>query len=154
MSTFDPNKLSVEFRNGVTNTEPITPRKYTLTHSDQTAELFLTIGLSFAYDKINPIRDEVFAEWVIKDNLYYCYTYLNVDGLHGSLEMATKRNEIFRRELPLALQAIRYGDQLFFNAYPDLDYSQIIVFFMSAYPQLNKIENWGTFSEYNNLSSL
>jgi hypothetical protein len=50
--------------------------------------------------------------------------------------------------LPLALEAIRYGDNEFFNAHPGLDKSPIIVFFMSTNPQYNKVENWGTFSDY------
>ncbi len=40
MSKLNTDKLSVEFRNGVTSTEPILGRRYTLTHSDITAELF------------------------------------------------------------------------------------------------------------------
>jgi hypothetical protein len=59
MSKLNPEKLSVEFRQGVTPTEPIIPRRYTLTHSDITAELFLTIGSYYAYDKITAMRDEV-----------------------------------------------------------------------------------------------
>ena len=50
MERLDPEKLYVVFRPGVTMTEPVLGRKYTLTHSDITAELFLTIGLQFAYD--------------------------------------------------------------------------------------------------------
>ncbi|ADF99882.1 conserved domain protein [Clostridium botulinum F str. 230613] len=52
MNKFNTDKLSVEFRNGVTSTEPTLGRRYTLTHSDITAELFLTIGSAYAYDKI------------------------------------------------------------------------------------------------------
>lgn len=40
MSKLNPEKLSVEFRVGVTFAELIIPRRYTLTHSDITAELF------------------------------------------------------------------------------------------------------------------
>lgn len=44
MKVFDPEKLYVEFRPGVTKTEPILGRKYTLTHSDISAELFSDSG--------------------------------------------------------------------------------------------------------------
>lgn len=63
MGKLNPEKLFVEYRPGVTATEPVMGRKYTLTHSDETADLFLTIGLEYAYDKINKMRDEVLAEW-------------------------------------------------------------------------------------------
>ncbi len=63
MEKLNPEKLYVEFRDGVTATDPVIGRKYTLTHSDVTADLFLTIGLEFAFDQINRMRDEVLAEW-------------------------------------------------------------------------------------------
>ena len=71
MSRLKPEKLSVEFRKGVTTTEPIIPRRYTLTHSDVTADLFLTIGLIYAYDKVNAMRDEVLGEWINAQNGYF-----------------------------------------------------------------------------------
>ncbi|MEG0774866.1 staygreen family protein [Clostridium sp.] len=149
MGKLNPEKLSVEFRDGVTSTEPIIPRRYTLTHSDITAELFLTIGSKYAYDKINNMRDEVLGEWNKNRETYFYYVYLNVDedGQFGA-KAAAIRDFIFRRELPLALEAIRYGDKEFFSAHPELDKSPIIVFFMSTYPKFNKVENWGTFSNY------
>lgn len=149
MGKLNPEKLSVEFRDGVTSTEPIIPRRYTLTHSDITAELFLTIGSKYAYDKINSMRDEVLGEWIKNGETYSYYVYLNVDedGQFGA-KAAAIRDFIFRRELPLALEAIRYGDKEFFSAHPELDKSPIIVFFMSTYPEFNKVENWGTFSNY------
>ena len=145
MSIFYPEKLSVEFKDGVTVTKPVIPRRYTLTHSDITGDLFLTIGIHYAWDKINPMRDEVLGEW--KQNgssLYYC-VYLHIDQGQYNQNAAAKRFEIFRRELPLALTAIRYGDRFFFNAYPHLDEAPIIVSFMSAYPQFARQEVLGTF---------
>ncbi|MEL7646558.1 MAG: staygreen family protein [Sedimentibacter sp.] len=147
MSNLNPGKLSVEYREGITATEPIIPRRYTLTHSDLTAELFLTIGMTYAYDKINSMRDEVLGEWIKNGDNYLYYVYLYVDGQFSPLE-AQIRNYIFRRELPLALEAIRFGDRKFFSAHSELDSSPIIVYFLSTYPDYNKAENWGTFSDY------
>ena len=147
MSKLSPEKLSVDFREGVTPTAPIIPRRYTLTHSDITAELFLTIGLKYAYDKISAMRDEVLGEWIKTVDGYFFYVYLHVDSNLGPAA-TTIRNTVFRRELPLALEAIRYGDKNFFSAHLELDYAPIIVYFNSMSPNFNKIENWGTFSEY------
>ncbi|WP_017415257.1 staygreen family protein [Clostridium tunisiense] len=147
MRKLNPEKLLVEFTQGVTETEPIIPRRYTLTHSDSTAELFLTVGENFAFNKINSIRDEVLGEWIKKGPSYYYHAYLLVDGESVITNVAI-RDAIFRRELPLALQAIRYGDQKFFNAHRELDSVPIIVFFQSSLPKYNKVENWGTFSDY------
>ena len=79
MNRLDPDKLFVELRDGVTLTEPIIGRKYTLTHSDITAELFLTIGLQYAFDRISDMRDEVLAQWVM-DEYLYLYVYVYVDA--------------------------------------------------------------------------
>ncbi|WP_326909920.1 staygreen family protein [Sedimentibacter sp. MB31-C6] len=147
MSRLNPEKLYVEFTD-VTATEPIIPRRYTLTHSDITADLFLTIGSDFAYYKLNPMRDEVMGEWMEDDangNAFYVYLY--VDGQFVP-EIKAIREAIFRKELPLALEAIRYGDNDFFNAHPNLNYIPIIVYFLSTDPMFYKIENWGTFSDY------
>lgn len=147
MSRLNPERLQVEFV-GVSPTEPIIPRRYTLTHSDFTGDLFLTLAPDFAYYKITPMRDEVLGEWMLINNNYEYYVYLFVGGGQFSSEAKTIREAVFRRELPLALEAIRYGDNKFFEANPELDYKPIIVYFLSNDPIFNKVENWGTFSNY------
>lgn len=147
MKRLNPDKLYVEFRTGVTVTEPTIGRKYTLTHSDITADLFLTIGLQFAYEKVNDMRDEVLAEWRTNNGFPFLYVYVLVDGQFGSA-FAAVRNAIFRRELPLALEAIRYGDRRFFVAHPDLDNAPIWIHFDSTNPEYNRFECWGTPKDY------
>ena len=96
MSKLNPGKLSVDFREGVTTTEPIIPRRYTLTHSDITAELFLTIGLKYAYDKISAMRDEVLGEWIKTRNGYFFHVYL---FLNRNILQCSKLNSllVFKR---------------------------------------------------------
>jgi len=148
LAHFIPEKLSVVYLDDVTPTEPVMPRYYTLTHSDLTGELFLAIGKQFAWDKINPLRDEVLGEWKTNGiSLYYC-VYLYIDQGQLNENVSAKRTEIFRRELPLALTAIRYGDRFLFGTYSNLDHASIIVHFMSAYPQFARQENWGNFRSY------
>ncbi len=141
MMKLNPDKLYVELRDGVTYTEPVIGRKYTLTHSDITADLFLSIGIQYAYDKITIMRDEVLAEWRM-GNSPYLFVHLHVDG-HISSEATAIRNMIFRRELPLALEAIRYGDRYLYIAYPDLDNACIYVYFDSTDPEYRRLEQWG-----------
>ncbi len=147
MKRLNPKKLTVTYRPPVTKTEPIIPRRYTLTHSDITAELFLTIGSRYAYDQVNPMRDEVLAEWHRKKNGYALYAYVYVDGEFGS-KVSAVRNKIFVRELPLALEAIRYGDRAFFEAHPELDQAPIWIYFDSTIPRYNRVEYWGTPADY------
>jgi hypothetical protein len=148
LSTFDPGKLSVKYMDGAVSTEPVIPRRYTLTHTDLTGELFLNIGIHYAWQKINPLRDEVLGEWKRNGISFYFCVYLSVDQEPYNHSVLVKRNEIFRRELPLALTAIRYGDKIFFNTYPSLDHAPIIVNFISSYSEFARQENWGTFEDY------
>ena len=148
LSDFNKEKLFVEFMDGISATGPVIPRRYTLTHSDLTGDLFLTIGIQYAWDKINPMRDEVLGEWNPNGSSFYYCVYVYIDQGEYNLNVSKKRNEIFRRELPLALTAIRYGDRYLFESYPNLDHSLIIINFMSAYSQFARQENWGTFHQF------
>ncbi len=151
LGKFYPEKLFVQFRNGMTTMKPVIPRRYTLTHSDDTGDLFLTIGNEFAWDKVNTkMRDEVLGEWITNGECFYFYLYLYIEKGEYNQNASAKRNEIFRRELPLALTAIRYGDRSLFDQYPKLDRANIIVNFLSTYPQFARQENWGSFSSYSN----
>ena len=150
MSRLDPQKLYVTLGDGVTKISPIYGRKYTLTHSDETGELFLFIGLQYAYYKITEMRDEVLAVWVSYQDHPALYVYVYVDGEFGPAR-ARIRNQIFQRELPLALEAIRFGDDQLFQRYPKLDQAPILIHFDSSYPKLNRIEDWGSFDQINKL---
>ncbi|MTV49953.1 hypothetical protein GJ688_13315 [Heliobacillus mobilis] len=147
MAGLNPEKLFVDYRSGVTATSPVIPRRYTLTHSDETGDLFLTIAPEYAYDKITALRDEALAEWRIMDDRFILYVYLYVNG---GLDKGTsaRRNYIFRRELPLVLQSIRYGDRPFFAMHPELDQAPVIVYFDSTHPEYRRLENWGTPANY------
>jgi hypothetical protein len=147
MKRLDPEKLFVEFTQDATETDPILGRKYTLTHSDQTAELFLTIGLEYAYEKITSMRDEVLAEWRSVNDCMILVVYVFVGG-EDNPNIAEVRNAIFRRELPLALEAIRYGDNKFFSAHKELDKAPILINFESPDINYNYLENWGTPEDY------
>jgi hypothetical protein len=146
MERLNTEKLHVEYRNGVTATEPIIGRKYTLTHSDETGDLFLAIGLEYAFDQINKMRDEVLAEWQIDEGVPFFYVYVYV-GQFGPI-MTAIRNTIFRRELPLALEAMIYGDSEFFKEYPQLNNAPIWIYFDSSNPEYNRFEYWGTPKDY------
>jgi len=146
MRRLNPEKLYVEFRSGVSTTEPVIGRRYTLTHSDVTAELFLTIGLEYAYDKITRMRDEVLAEWRVNNGNLFLYVYVYV-GNYGPVINAI-RNTIFRRELPLALEAIIYGDREFFMTHLQLNNAPIWINFDSTDPNYNRCEYWGTVKDY------
>lgn len=62
--------------------------------------------------------------------------------------LAAVRNAVIRRELPLALEAIRYWDRKFFAAHSELDNASIWIHFGSTNPEYNRFEYWGTPYDY------
>ena len=121
MSTFNENKLWVN--NRLNRLYQLHPRRYTLTHSDQTGELFLVIGSEFAYEQLTTKRDEVVGEWLAHQSGHpYFYIYIRLDGIDGTAS-TEKRNEIF-------LQA------------------PIYVFFQSQDSHLNRTDYFGCFNDY------
>jgi hypothetical protein len=152
MSRLDPTKLHVQWRPGVTPQGPILPRRYTLTHSDATGDLFLTIGADYDRAQVSGLytrlmRDEVTAEWAAGADGPELRVFCHVSG-GVVLGGAGMRDAIFHQELPLVLEAMRYGDAAFFAAHPDLDHAPVIVYFRSHLAQYNRVETWGTAADY------
>ena len=151
MSRLKPEKLHVTYAPGTSPDGPTTPRAYTLTHSDVTGELFLTVGPEHDLEQISGyytrwMRDEVLAEWA-DDGEPALHVHCHVSGgiVAGT---AAFRDTIFRRELPLVLEAFRYGDRALFQAHPELDQADIQVHFHSNRARYDKVESWGTPADY------
>jgi hypothetical protein len=147
-----PNKLHVKFSAGASPVEPLASRCYTLTHSDTTGELFLTIGLEFDRAQISGLytrfmRDEVLAEWRDGVGGPALHVYCHVSGglVFGPARL---RDAIFRRELPLVLEAFHYGDRRFLEARPELGGAPLLVHFRSRRRKYRRVERWGTLSRY------
>jgi hypothetical protein len=126
------------------------PRTYTLTHSDSTGELFLTIGptyndkqMSGWYARI--MRDEILAEWRESDGAFELHVHCEVGKGLGWTSM---RESIFRRELDLVLEALRYGDRGIYDVMPSLNSSRVLVHFHMKKGQNEKIEDWGKAGDY------
>jgi hypothetical protein len=152
MSRLRPEKLHVTFLSGATPEGPVTPRRYTLTHSDITGDLFLGIGADYNRSQISGwytrfMRDEVLAEWLHGNDGLCLYVHCHVSG-GLVLGMAGWRDAIFRRELPLVLEAFCFGDRKLFEKWPELDRSPLRVRFHSSKRRYNRTESWGTPADY------
>jgi hypothetical protein len=152
MSRLDPAKLHVQFAAGITPEGPLAPRRYTLTHSDTTGELFLTIAPEVDHEQISGwytrlMRDEVVAEWQKSGDGPALHLFCHVSGglVLGSARM---RYGIFQRELALVLEAFRFGDGGLFKAQPELDRAPIWIHFQSANRRYHRTERWGTPADY------
>jgi hypothetical protein len=152
MSRLNPQKLHVNYLPGVEPETTIVPRRYTLTHSDVTGNLYLTIGPDYNLRQISGwytrfMRDEVLAEWKDNQERTSLHVYCHVSGglVFGR---ANWRDAIFRSEMPLVLEAIRYGDMTLFAANPRLDHAPAFVHFQASKSRYNKTEAWGILSDW------
>jgi hypothetical protein len=150
MARLYPEKLHVEFGQGSSPEGPIIPRRYTLTHSDATGDLFLTVDSEYDKKQVSGLytrfmRDEVLAEWVDEGGSSSLHVYCHVSG-GLVLGRANWRESIFRREMPLVLEAFRYGDRALFESHPKLDDSVIWVHLQRS--KRSKIARFGVFSDY------
>ena len=152
MNRLQPAKLHVRRMPGTAADGPVVPRCYTLTHSDRTGELFLTIGSDYDRDQISGLytrlmRDEVLAEWEAGEDGPALHVHCHVSG-GLAVGTARWRDAIFRRELPLVLEAYRFGDRALYAAHPALDKAPVWVHFHSPKPAYDRVERWGAPSDY------
>ena len=152
MKRLNPSKLHVSYPPETEQDVLILPRRYTLTHSDLTGDLYLTIGKQYNKAQISNwytrlMRDEVLAEWDIQDDKNCLNVYCHVSGgfVFGT---ARFRYNIFRKELPLVLEAFRYGDKNLFDRHSELDKSPVWVHFHAKHKRYKLKENWGTLEDY------
>jgi hypothetical protein len=152
MSRLQPAKLHVRFCEPATPDGPLAPRAYTLTHSDTTGDLFLTIGTRYDQKQIRGwytrlMRDEVLAEWGEYQDNPALHVHCHVSGgiVFG---LAGWRYKIFRYHMPLVLEAFRYGDRALLEAQPELDQAPILVHYHAWQRRYRRIERWGTPADY------
>jgi len=152
MQRLNPEKLHVAYLTGTRPEQMKLPRRYTLTHSDLTGHLFLTIGGDYDRKQISGLytrfmRDEVLAELVENEDRLEFRVYCHVSG--GFVAgRARWRYNIFKSELPLVLEAIRYGDRTLFEQHPELDRVPVLVCFKSTDSRFDRVETWGDIVQY------
>jgi len=93
------------------------------------------------------MRDEVLAEWQQGAEGPALHVHCHVSG-GLVLGPARWRLAIFRQELPLVLEAFRFGDRAFFEFQPALDRAPIWVHFHATQPRYNRTEQWGVPGDY------
>ncbi|GFH14512.1 staygreen domain-containing protein [Haematococcus lacustris] len=150
---FQPEKLTVSWQKGTTrhHSSAGLPRKYTLTHNDITGALQLTVGSDFNYAQISGfytrlLRDEVVAEWAF-DPRPVLHIYCHVSGEDRWLAPPFLRNYIFRREIPLVLEAFMWADKELLLQHPELANADVLVHFQSSSQELDSVEVWGVLSQ-------
>lgn len=132
---FDTAKLHVTFAGGCTPDAPLVPRRYTLTHSDRTGDLFLTIGCEHDREALGALqvrleRDEVLGEWILDADGYRLELSMMAQGGVPLFGTGAMRRNIFRHYQHMVLAALRYGDRLCSQAHPELADAPVIARFI------------------------
>jgi hypothetical protein len=152
MQRLQPEKLHVYFLPGTSPEILKLPRRYTLTHSDRTGDIHLTIGPEWDKEQISGwytrcLRDEILGEILNNGEKPVLKIHCHVSG-GMALGTARWRYGIFRRELSLVLEAIREGDGILFQENPGLDDMPVTISFHAHKKQYNREEAWGTIGQY------
>jgi hypothetical protein len=152
MQRLNPKKLHITYLTGATPDKLIVPRRYTLTHSDITGNLFLSIGSEYDTKKTAKLytrlmRDEVLAELSRNVDNFVFRVYCHVSG-GFVIGTAKWRYNIFKSELPLVLEAIRYGDRTIFEKNPEFNHIPVYIHFHSNKRLYNVTEQWATLNAY------
>jgi hypothetical protein len=130
------------------------PRRYTLTHSDRTGDILLSIGQEYDQEALDQPhtrqnRDEVLAELTDGEQRRLKVScQVSSEELTGKRANAATRRKIFEKEMPFVLAVIRYGDRFFFERHPELDQAEVAVTFCSAEPQYGGEQEYGRITDY------
>lgn len=147
MKELDTRKVFTQYRGCIQPYEPVGGRKYTITHSDTTAELFVFISEEYAEDQVSKMHDEVrlSLESVTKGYILQGYVIIDNREVKGDSEL---RNRIFYNEMPVALQALRQADRFLYERYPFLENAHVIIQFISSQPEYHKTYDFGCIGNY------
>jgi hypothetical protein len=126
----DPNKLFSTYSN-VSHTKFDYPRFYTITHSDETGDIFMDIGDQPNKKLLNDpqtlkFQDQVIGEWIT--NMLILEVVLFRKNIPFDEDFRLK---IFNRELPRVIKIIKYLECSMFNRNPGLLDSKIVVIYRS-----------------------
>jgi hypothetical protein len=149
---FDSTKLHVTFAEGTGPDGPLTPRRYTLTHSDRTGELFLTIGPEYDRRALRALqvrleRDEVLAEWVVTEKGPRLELHMMAQGGLFLFGTGAMRRQIFSHYRPMVLDAMYYADRSLAAAHPGLDEAPVIARFRWRDGRADD-EPWGRWGDW------
>ena len=151
MGHLNPEKLQVSYIHGVQADGPKFPRAYTLTHSDLTGDLYISIGQATNHRQISGfytrlMRDEVLAEWS-NDEQPCLNVHCHVSGglVIGS---AGYREATFRYHMQMVLEAFHYGDRKLIEKYPELGRAPVTIHFHTKEQSKDRTETWGILENY------
>lgn len=148
----EADRLHTRLLEGVDAEGPIAERRYTLTHSDVTGDLFLSIGSRYDDDALGSLqvrleRDEVLARWARTEAGWTLELHMMAQGGLPLFGTGAMRCDIFRHYRPLVLRAIGHGDREFLEAHAELAEAPVIACFHWRRGR-KEYEPWGRLADW------
>lgn len=130
----DEAKLHVKLAEGARRDGPLAPRRYTLTHSDRSGDLYLTIGADYDRAALRALqvrleRDEVLGEWIVTEHGPRLDLHMTAQGGLPFFGTARMRCAIFRHYREMVLEALQRGDRGLREAHPEVAGAPIVACF-------------------------
>jgi hypothetical protein len=152
MSDLQHEKVHISFLDGVSPQQLSFPRKYTLTHSDFTGEMFLSIGRKYNTKQYSGfytrlMRDEVLGELKKDSEGIALHVYGHVSG-GCAFGGARWRNDLLHYHMPSVIEAFHFGERQMISLHPEIDTARVWIHFLSRLARYNRVEDWGIFSKY------
>jgi len=127
------------------------PRKYTSTHNDETAEVFLSIGheyntLLLSSEEVKNVESQVVGKWIKKHNKYQIHLEVLVSTLKNPSPFF--RNKVFCEEMAPVLEGIALAETCILTLNPHLLKTKIYIKFKSIDKSYDRIEYWGKLSRW------
>ncbi|MBY6086778.1 MULTISPECIES: staygreen family protein [Priestia] len=142
-----PRQVDVTYGLGITSTEPMIPRKYTIFPSHQSSIPSIYVGLEFAYDHISKSRNECLASFLFNKGFYSLSLYFYID--HTISEDAALERYIHLLEiLPVYLNTLYHSEKLFFQKHPLLEHCPIFLYTDSSHSFLDGKKSLGALYQY------
>ena len=123
------------------------PRKYTSTHNDDTAQIFISVGSEYNKILLNTaevrnVQSQILGKWNRKHHKYSIHfkAYISTE----QNPQAELRNLIICKELGIVMQSVALAETALLNKYPKLNKTKIYVHFSSIDPKYDRIEYWNT----------
>lgn len=150
----DPDRLFVSYHDRRTSTRFSLPRRYTNTHSDRLALLYLAVGPNYNYNILSDedtmrFQDQIVGEWR-RDRQSRSGYRINMRAIVDD-ERNTQselRNQIFCRELGLVLEAVGFAEDLLVRNNRRLRYTPIYIQFESSKQEFQREEYWGKLARW------
>jgi len=122
-------------------------RKYTSIHSDETGEIFISVGCRYnkaflESEEATIVQSQVVGGWVKRKGKYQIHLRVIVSSEKNPQVII--RNKIFCEELGPTLEGIALAEQGLLAKHPSLAKTKIYIHFESIDKAYDRVEEWHT----------